>query len=141
MIYSSAVVNMLGSSDQSYFSTAAEVIPIFAVGLAVEARVFDRSPEPKRELGWWVLYLAIGTVVGLLSIAEVVALSDLGSGREHSRDKAIVAYGLAAGGLALYAGLMPRLIRSRGPWDRRIAPLRTVTVAVPIVVIGFVLSR
>jgi hypothetical protein len=123
---------MLTDADQGYFSTAAQVIPIMAVGLAVEARVFDRLPEPKRELGWWVVYLVIGTVIGLLSIAEVVALSDLGSDSRRSHDKGIVAYGLVAGGVALYFGLMPHLIRSRGPWDRRIAPLRAATAAVPI---------
>lgn len=132
---------MLTSSDQTFYSTAAQVIPLMAVGLAVEARVFDRLPPPKHKFGWWIVYTLIGTVVGLMLLAEVVALSDLETGDFRSNDKSAVACGLVAGGLALYFGLMPRLIRPRGPWDSRIGPLRVATVAVPIVVVACFITR
>jgi hypothetical protein len=116
-------------------------MPIMAFGLAVEARVFDRLPLPKREFGWWVVYLAIGMVIGLLTLAETVALAALGTDHAHSDDKSIVACGLVAGGVALYFGLVPQLIHSRGPWDSRVAPLRAATLAVPVVVVVFFLTR
>jgi hypothetical protein len=111
------------SAQDAFYSTAAQVLPVLLLALAIEARVFGghvrRFPHSKglalviESMRW----LAGAVIVAALIIAEWCALYAVLE-RGGTRDPSIVYLGLAAGfitvGLQAFLGARPRVVADLG---------------------------
>jgi hypothetical protein len=131
----------MSSTDQAFYSTGAQVLPILLLAGWFELRLMHRLPVPKRWSGEWIWYCVVGTGIGAVIVGEIVALVALATGHAKTGDKAWVINGLIAGGVAVYIGLMASTQSELGKDDPRRDLLRLVAVAVPLAVIGTVLTR
>jgi len=111
-------------SQTDYYAVAAQVIPVLALVLAVEMRVFDLSVRPagrhdravSLRIFGFVAMIAIATVIAL---GEVAALQVLYTHRPSDAAATLVRRGLIFAGLLFGALQLSLLVRLLEPLNLR----------------------
>jgi hypothetical protein len=105
----------LSSSEQAFYATAAQVIPVFMLALALElpsVRAIGRFLEADRTGAWmWrVVQVVIFVIVVLMFGAEVVAILNLRDDRAARDDDVWVTLGFIAGAIPVFLAVLERLL-------------------------------
>jgi hypothetical protein len=131
----------MSSTDQAFYSTAAQVLPILLLAGWLELRVMHRLPIPEKMSGRFIWYFIAGTGIALVILGEVVSLVVLATGHAKHSDKAFVSDGLVIGGISVFVGLMATMDSQLDKGDPRRGLVRLLLVVVPVSVVATLLTR
>jgi hypothetical protein len=110
-------------ASETFYEVAAQILPLFFVVLAIEARVLEWNPAVWKWQGLWAL--AVVGFVLFLALGEVLAISALALNDDSVLVANVVTYSLWFAGLAVIGSILGSPLTYL--W--RLMPARTRNVA------------